>query len=172
MAESQGAASSIASIITLGLNLATTLDTTLTSQKFPEEKLSELNGDINATAGILRQLQQLIEADKQYRNRGNGQVTVLKDAGLKEIERRAAQCEILYRTIIATVTKAGMAGWKNKIKTEAIDTNVLKATSVSRGIKWNWLGPRVKKTSEQLEIVKMNLLLILQVASLAKHQVW
>lgn len=169
MAESQNV--SLVSIVSLGSKLATTLDTTLTAQRFPEDRLISLNADINATVGILRQLHDLVEADKQLQNSG-GQVTVLKDAGLQEIRRRAAQCEVLYRTIIAVITKAGMAGWKNNIKTEEIDTSVLKATSISRDLHWTWLRPRIKKSVEQLEVIKMNLLLILQVGALAKHQVW
>lgn len=172
MAEVQNIPSSLASIVSLGSKLATTLDTTLTAKRFSPDKLVSLNADINATVGILRQLHDLVEADKQIQSTENGQVTVLKDAGLREIERRAAQCEILYRTIIAIVTKSGMAGWKNNIKTEDIDTSVLKATNISRPLQWSWLGPRVKKSSEQLEVVKMNLLLLLQVGALAKHQLW
>ena len=171
MAEAKMATSSLTSIITLGSNLATTLDTNLASQRFPDERLVTQNANINATVGILRQIHDLVESDKNITNNGNGQLPALKDAGLQEIDLRAAQCETLFRTIIATITKAGMVGWKNNLKTEDIDTSVLKATTISRNVRWSWLGPRIKKLSEQLEIVKMNLLLLLQVGTLAKHQV-
>jgi hypothetical protein len=171
MAETQGAASSIVSIVGLGLTLATTLQTYVEFQRYPEDRLRDISCDVSSTAAILRQLQDIIDADKNIRSFPPS-LKVLKDEGRDEIEIRAVQCEKIFKTIIALMTKAGGASrWKGKVKTASIDTRTLKLTGLIRVLKWTWLESRIKRSQEQLGFLKMNLLLILQVATLARHQV-
>jgi hypothetical protein len=116
-------------------------------------------------------LQQFVE-DHESQTTDLSRVTTptLKDEGYKMILSKAAQCETLFHTIIAVLTKADMSKSRKNIKTEEIDTTVLKLKNNTRTMKHRWLRPIVKRLSEQLEFVKVNLFLMLQISTLAKHQ--
>ena len=114
MAEALGAASSIVGIIGFGLQLATTLQTYVEAVIEAEETLRDIAFDINSTASALKQLQEIIDADKADTGMQNNP-KVFKDEGRKEIEVLAVQCGKLYTTIVVLVTKAGTLGGKGKI---------------------------------------------------------
>lgn len=173
MADSVAASTKIVDIVGQGLTLATTLQTYVESQRYPTARLRELTYEINSTTGALRQLQQIIQADKRLGDTTSlsSKPRVLKDEGRQEIESRAAQCEILFNTIVTVVTKASTAGLKGKAKMATIDTSALKATNLVRNMRWSWLEPRIKRCREQLGYLNLNLLLILQIASVARHQI-
>ena len=170
MAEDLGATSSAVGIVGFGLQLATTLQTYVEAVIEAEERLRDIAFEVNSTASALKQLQEIIDADKAD---GNLQKNpkVFKDEGRKEIEVLAVQCGKVYTTIVILVTKAGTSGWQGKMPANSLDVRTLRASSLSRNMKWPWLEPRIKRCQEQLRWLKMNLLFNLQLASLARFQI-
>lgn len=164
MAETPKAPSPIMSVVTYGLQLATSLHTYSEGLSDSKEELSNLAVSINTTATALLQLQQVVESDHAASTK------VLKDDGLQEIGNVAAQCEQIYKTVVIVVSKAGTSANKGKLAASFGDSPVLKPSSLLRDLRWTWLKPRIKRIEEQIRWVKMKVLLNLQLAALAKVQ--
>jgi hypothetical protein len=175
MADPLGAASSIVGIVGFGLQLATTLQTFMELTAEAQEALHDIVFDVNATASALKQLQDIISADKATAEQ-HDKPPVFKDAGLREIQALAIKCEKIYKTIIVLIHKASDSD-KAKRKDDgggggelAIDPTALKPMTLLRKLRWPWLAPRVGRCQEQLRWLKMSLLLNLQLANLAQAQ--
>ena len=170
MAETtKGLSSSIASTVELGSRLTFSLHTYIHSSTFRRFQISKILSEVSATAGALQQLHDILEADQ---NAKSPELVVLKDAGRDEIRLKVEQCEKLYRTVIRVMTKASVVGkWKGK-QVKVVDTDNLKNISVVNGFsgKWFWLEPRIRRSKEQLALLKMNLLVMNEIANLARLQ--
>jgi hypothetical protein len=169
MAEAPGAAGSIASIVSYGLRLATTLHIYAEGLSDAKEKLCDLACAISTTAAALKQLQDAIDADNG-KSTSYGHTKVFKDEGLKEIEVVTAQCGKVYSTVVILVTKAGASASKGKTAASFGDMPALRASSLIRTLRMPWLEPRIKRIGEQLRWLTMKVMLHLQLASLAKVQ--
>jgi hypothetical protein len=168
MAEAQGAAGSIVGIVEVGLKLATTLQTYVESIRDAEERIRDVAVDVNSTASALRQLGEILEADKVAVVQKT--TKVFKDEGRNEIEVLAEHCGKMYATITLLVTKAGSAGLHRKTAVKALSARPLAISSLGHDWKWSWLEPRIKRSQEQLRWLKLNLLFDLQLAGLARYQ--
>lgn len=167
MADPVGLVGSIVGIVAFGLKLGTTLQTYVELALEVEECLGEIIFDINATAGALGQLQDIIDIDKRAAKEQNRPL-IFKDAGLNEIQALALKCEKVYKTIIVLVHKASSEP-KKPLAQEAIDPQLLsKPFNIVRRLRWPWLEPRVARCHEQLRWLKVSLLLNLQIAHLAQ----
>jgi len=173
MAEPLSLTASVVGVVSFGMRLATALQTYTELASEANEALHDIVFDINATASALKQLSELIEADKLAASK-QGRLPIFKDAGETEIRNIATQLEKVYKAIVVLVKKA------TSFKTEAsssqnsssdgmvIDPSQLKPLNFFRKAKWPWMVPRVERYQAQLHWLKFSLLINLQLADLAQ----
>lgn len=169
MAEAPETAVPLVAVVSYGLQLATTLHLYAEGRSDAKEKLVELSVDVNATESALKQIQDAISIDKNNAALHNYS-KIFKDEGLAEINNVASQFAKIYRTIVILVTKAGTSVSKRRTSESFGDMPVLRTSSLIRTLKWAWLEPRVKRLQEQMQWLKMKVLLNLQLVSIAKIQ--
>ncbi|KAI1342071.1 hypothetical protein F5Y15DRAFT_430525 [Xylariaceae sp. FL0016] len=133
-----------------------------------EERLREITGDLNATAGALRQLEAVLESGRQVlaeagdpERSTTGELarrsTILNDAERRDIESLAARCEKVYRVFTTLVGKA--AGSSTDDDGNVLDHNSLPATGLRlrQRLKWPWLRPRIDRWETPLRWLTMTL---------------
>ncbi|KAI1876006.1 uncharacterized protein JN550_001502 [Neoarthrinium moseri] len=169
MAEALGAAGSIVGIVSFGLQFATSLQTYLEAVAGAEESMQDIAFDINATASALKQLHDLIEADKAAT--GN-ETRILNSKGVEEVLRLSAQCEKVYTLTMGLIAKAARPKFDGQSGGPAVTAKWedFKAATLCRRLRWPWLEPRIKKCQDQLRWLKVTLLFQLQLAQVARMQ--
>lgn len=162
---------SIVDIVGFGLQLGTTLLSYIETSRDAKDGLLDVASDVNATASALKQLQDLLRADDVE----STQMQVFKPDGRQEIMAMTIQCQSLYTTIVVLLTKAGSANGKGKAKGnvtfDSVGNSMLKVSSLTRDMNWDWLEQRIERCQEQLGWLKMSLLLSLHLANLAHFQI-
>ena len=170
MAETVKVVIPIADVVAHGLELATILQTYIEADGGEPGEIDDVSLEISSTASILRQLQEIIDADKTC-TAAQTNLQVLKDDGRDEIEVLAAYCEKTFTTIITLVTKTRTAELWGKMPAHFTNAPTGIVGSLCHCTKWRWLNPRIKRCHEQLRWLKLNLLLHLQLANLARAQI-
>ncbi|KAF4464678.1 hypothetical protein FALBO_8476 [Fusarium albosuccineum] len=171
MAEALGAAGSIVGIVAFGLQLAVTLQTYVEAVAEANDRLREVAFDVNSTAAMLKQLQGLIEEDR------NSDTPLFNVNGVRDVERLSKKCNKIYSGIVILLNKASEDGDKGQIKMEttadAIPDASIKAINLSfrRKMAWSWLEPRINRCQQELRQVKLDLLLQVQVITLAQFKI-
>ncbi|KAJ6438063.1 ATP-dependent DNA helicase PIF1 [Purpureocillium lavendulum] len=141
-----------------------------------EDTLRDVVFEVNATAGALRQLNAIIDDDCAISDEKRS-MRVFKDSGLQEVEKLAARCETVYKTIIRLVLKASSSpetivhNAKESFAHPVLDISSLKPMSIFRRLRWPWLSPQINRCQGQLRWLKFSLLITLQLADLASQQV-
>src|SRR3569833_734785 len=181
MADPLGAAPSIVGIVEFGLQLAAALHILVELAWEARGSLIDTVFDVNATALTLRQLQDVISADREGAKK-NDSPGVFKDAGRVEINSLAVKCEQVYKIIILLVRKARELAMDktaavstsidpDELDSVALDPSSIQTLSVSHDLSWLWLRPRISRCQEQLRWLNMSHLFNLQLATLAGLQI-
>jgi len=169
-------AGSIVGIVSFGVRLGTALHTYTELASEAADALHDITFDVNATASALRQLNELIEADKLAAAE-QSRPPIFKEAGEAEIRDVAAKLEQVYKTIVTLVYKATNSNFNPKAAGAGqpaqgadmvIDPSLLKPLNFLRKAQWPWLAPRIDRCQTQLRWLKISLLINLQIANLAQ----
>lgn len=165
----------VVGVSSLGLQLASTIQTYVESAMDASYRFSELASEISATASIVRQIYNLLEDDKAANGaEPGGARAVLSDDGQWKIQSLLRRCETVYKAVVRVLVSAAAppSGRTRTLLTNVgiDDLTVVKLHRVATKAQWPWLEPRIKACNDQLAALKVDLLLHLQVASLAKIQ--
>lgn len=178
------AAASVVGIVSFGLGLAKSLQAFIDSVIEAEESITLVVAEVNATASVLKRLQDFIDQDKAASTEQH-HVTVFNDAGIKEIGSCALQCQKIYVQIIILIEKASMQNGEDgrtgqgpqvpaaddpdgpAVLLAVFGKNV---TKLGRKMRWPWLEPRIKRCQDHLGRLKLSLLLSLQVFLIAESR--
>ncbi|KAJ3514410.1 hypothetical protein NM208_g15067 [Fusarium decemcellulare] len=120
---------------------------------------------------MLKQLQGLIEEDR------DADTTLFNANGVRDVERLSKKCNKIYGGIVILLNKASEDGDKGQIKMEttanAIPDASIKTINLSfrRRMAWSWLEPRIHRCQQELRQVKLDLLLQVQVITLAQFKI-
>ncbi|RSM07438.1 hypothetical protein BHE90_015084 [Fusarium euwallaceae] len=167
-------------VVGLGLQLATMLQTYVEGVTGAEDRLRELSFDVASTASMLKQLEDMLDADKAAAentstNQASNSVTIFTDQGRHDIYSLSRRCEKVYQGILGVIVSASSPP---SAKVKAIATNVglsdlttTRLAQFGRALKWPLIESRVKTCLEELRWLKMDLLLHLQVATVARIQI-
>ncbi|KAI1376507.1 hypothetical protein F4677DRAFT_418715 [Hypoxylon crocopeplum] len=163
MADPLGAAGSIVGIAAFGLKFATTLQTYIEAVADAQESLRDIVFDVSATASALEQIHDFVKADL------NGKA-IATDPGLQQVLRLASQCKQVYTAVINLIAKAAglQKNGNGDASLDALDLDILKATSLIQKLKWPFREPRIKKHRDELRWLKISLLFQLRLMELAK----
>ncbi|KAF4976449.1 hypothetical protein FZEAL_6887 [Fusarium zealandicum] len=172
-------------VVGFGLQLATTLQVYIEGVAGVDDRLRELSFDVASTASTLKQLQDMLEADKaavaanesaalDQNNNDTQNPTIFAAEGIRDIQSLSRRAEKVYKGIIRIIVRASSpASSRSKEFATNIgmsDLSVTRLTQLGRDLKWPWLEPRVKKCQDELRWLKMDLLLHLSIAALAKSR--
>ena len=164
-------------VVGLGLQLATTLQTYVEGVAGAEDRLRELSFDVASPASTLKQLEDMLDADKAVventsSDQGSTGTTIFTDQGRHDIYSLSRRCEKVYQGIVRVIVGASAPpSAKGKAIARNVGLSDLTATRLAhfgRNMKWPWVEPRVKACQEELRWLKMGLLLHLQVATVAR----
>lgn len=178
------AAASVIGVVSFGLGLAKSLQAFIDSVIEAEETITLIVAEVNNTTSTLKRLQDLIEQDKAASEQER-RATVFNEAGVKEIDACALQCQKIYVQIIILIEKASMQAGEDgpqdtgprapvpddlstpMVRLAAFNKNV---TKLGRKMRWPWLEPRIKRCQEHLAGFKFNLMISLQVFLIAESR--
>ncbi|UPL00438.1 hypothetical protein LCI18_011372 [Fusarium solani-melongenae] len=164
-------------VVALGLQLATTLQTYAEGVAGAEDRLRELSFDVASTASTLKQLRDMLDADnavveKTSPGQSADPVTIFTDQGRRDIYSLSRRCEKVYQGILRVIVGASAppsATGKSIARNVGLsDLTATRLIQFSRDLKWPWVEPRVKACQEELRWLKVDLLLHLQVATVAR----
>lgn len=169
------ASQSIVEVIDFGLQLATLLQSFVEVCRKAKHGLLEVVSDVNSTVSALKQLQDFLDADDKAQNVLEKQV--FTSEGRREIKTMTAQCARLYTTLVVLLRKAGSSTekgkgkGKEKVTFSSVGSKMLNVSNLNPDImNWDWLEQRIHRCQEQLGWLKISLLLMLRLASLARFQ--
>ena len=149
-----------AGVVSLGLDLSTRLHTYVEGVKGFADRLSAVAAAVSATASIVRQLADLL-----------GLFTA---QGVADIEAVLRRCRHAYGVIVDILlgVSTGASTRTHTILTAAglSELSAARLSRLSSRARWPWLEPRLNACLLELETIKMDLLLSLHVAALAKHR--
>lgn len=164
-------------VVSLGLDLATRLQTYIEAVRDAGDRLSELSADVSATASIVRQIADLLSAHQQkpdyHACSAPSQPPILTARGVSDIEAQLRRCDKAYKVIIDILIRATSGAVNPPAFATAVGLSDLTASKLGKlasRAKWPWLEPRIKACQKQLKSIKVDLLLSLQIASLARHR--
>ena len=157
-------AASIIGIATAGVQVSIKLVTLATQISTASDRVSAIGNDISLTAGVLRQLGDLMAQETK-----DGSVSILNPEGLETTRTAAAMCERIFSEIEKEVKKASeqLRTYKKglgKMLGEKIKLSTIEKT------KWPFLQPRIDGLRADLRDAKSTLILLLQVATLALNK--
>jgi len=190
-------------VVSLGLDLATRLQAYIEGVQGAGDHLRDVAGDVSATASIVRQLADLLEADKataalplpkQHQSDTRSvqssqesdstvfgpssplpapkQQPVFSEKGLVEIEAALRRCDQAYGVLVRVLVSATSESFTRTQKVFAnaglSDLTASRLARLTSRAKWPWLEPRIRACQKQLKSIKVDLLLSLHIASLAK----
>lgn len=193
-------------VVSLGLDLATRLQAYIEGVQGAAYRLNEITADVSATASIVRQLADLLEADKDAlpqpqrkvdtpsigsasdsdatvfgapspvapASQRQQQHPVFSAKGIVEIEAVLRRCDQAYRVLVRVLVSATSESFSRTQKVLASaglgDLTAARLARLTSRAKWPWLEPRIKACQKQLKSIKVDLLLSLHIASLARHR--
>ena len=157
-------AASIIGIATAGVQVSIKLVTLATQISTASDRVSAIGNDISLTAGVLRQLGDLMAQETK-----DGSVSILNPEGLETTRTAAAMCERIFSEIEKEVKRASeqLRRYKpglGKMRGPKIDL------SKTEKAKWPFLQPTIDGLRADLRDAKSTLILLLQVATLALNK--
>jgi len=177
MADRASNKGSLASVVTYGVQLATTLQTFAELDSDTKALLNPLVVEVNATSAALRQLDQTLHDDEAAAEK-QGRLPGYKAEGTVQVETLADQCGHVYRLIVALLHRARNSKGKlpdkdserEPLNTDLGPGSLMIVSVLARGLEnaSDWLEPRIDRCQEQLRWLKTGLLVHLQLASLAR----
>ncbi|KAK4221805.1 hypothetical protein QBC38DRAFT_491358 [Podospora fimiseda] len=157
-------AGSVIGIVSFGLKLGTTLQTYVELAIEAEDSLRDVVFDVNSTASLLRQIQDIIN-DNQLATQNNAKLRALQP----EIQVLALECKRVYRNLIVHIHKA-RGDCSEKTSLGAIDPELISMPlSMWEKLKWPWLRPQIERCRDQLRRLDLKLLMALVVANTMMH---
>ena len=115
--------------------------------------------------------------DEIKENWGYGMPMVPSTPGIEciaEIEATLRRCSQAYNVLVSVLVSATSESFSRTQKALATaglgDLTAARLARLTSRVKWPWLEPRIKACQKQLKAVKVDLLLNLHIASLAKHR--
>ena len=112
-----GEVSAIASVISLGFSLATTLNTFISDVTDARDDISSLISDIEATVGQLRDLGKLIEKNETTKARS--------EDGLRNAKKCVTDCERIIVKLRKLLNKSAASTTSVEVKRDEIDVSKL-----------------------------------------------
>lgn len=157
-------AASIIGIATAGVQVSIKLVTLATQISTASDSVSAIGNDISLTAGVLRQLGDLMTQETTV-----GGTSILNPEGLETTRTAAAMCERIFSEIEKEVKRASeqLRTYKKglgKMLGEKIKLSTIEKT------KWPFLQPRIDGLRADLRDAKSTLILLLQLATLALNK--
>lgn len=170
MADPLGVAGSIVGIVAMGMKLGTTLQAYVETAVDSKDSVRDIAFGLSTTASMLQQLLELVKPGDA--EAGRGHPPILKEAGSREILMLANKCRTVYEGIFDLAIKATRPkDSKGKDKENApgeIDLDSLTIQTLYQKMVWPWYEPRVKKQQDQLQGLKIDLILHLFVFKIAQ----
>ncbi|KAK2597887.1 hypothetical protein N8I77_012642 [Diaporthe amygdali] len=183
------AMSSVQATVAFGQKLANLLQTLVELNPRRGVDLEEVMHDILGTSGTLRQIQDLMGLDEAMGFGQTPQPTVTS-AYLNEIETLAVKCDLIYKTIMLIAQKAVARDKAKKDDAELPNLENLKSELLVSPIpdpgsiksirlfaivgsddQERWIDSRIERCQEQLQWIRMGLLVHLHILKLAQLQI-
>ncbi|RFU30295.1 hypothetical protein B7463_g6035, partial [Scytalidium lignicola] len=178
-----GAAGSIIGIASFGLQLGQTLYQFVDEARSAKENLQILTEEINSTSNALKHIYKLLEEEKElradhlHRPHHNRSSFLFSSKALDDVKDTADKCLIIFWRIEGTVANIRhvenqliqrLIKFNEEVQTnkEAVTISLDNNWSIRRRIRWPSIVPKLKSYSRQLDTLKLNLVLIIQVISL------
>lgn len=167
-----GVAGSVVGIVSLGMELARILQGQIDQIATAKDRLSQFVFEVKATALALTNLQDVLLSTRNPEDR------LFNDRGYDDIKLVMDRCMIVYRNIAVLISKAGAACLANvddfvdkKKKPDARTVLTLNfELSKADHLLWPFKYAKVEQCVADLERLKLNLILMLNVAALAKKK--
>ena len=175
-----GVAGSVVGIVSLGIQLGQIIQVQIDQVTGADERLVNFYLEIRDTSNALRDLGDLLVEDK-HNQRGR----VFKERGHRDIKTVVERCYVVFRNVAALISKAGAACLaavddfvekteKRKTLTEGaekvkLDIQPLELNKLDR-VLWLFRHSKIEQYVADLDRLKVTLILMLNVASLAKRR--
>lgn len=167
-----GVVGSVVGIVSLGIELARVLQGQIDQVATAKDRLAQFVFEIKATALALTDLQDLLLSTRNPRDR------LFNDKGYDDIKLFVDRCTIVYRNIAALISKAGTAclakvdDFVNKKQNgpAKLDLSLDIELSKADHLLWPFKLAKVEQYVADLERLKLHLILMLNVAALAKKK--
>lgn len=146
MAAGVGEASAVISVLQLGFNLATTLNTYIGDYQDAKDDISRLATEVDATLLQVEELNKLLEENKKTKG--------LSDYGVILAEKCRTDSEKVVKKLLKLLTKSGASlPTSNVIGPKDIDISKFSRAT------WPLLKPQVEVVKAELERTKIDILL-------------
>ncbi|MCJ1467519.1 hypothetical protein MMC07_006144 [Pseudocyphellaria aurata] len=167
-----GVAGSVVGIVSLGMELARILQGQIDQIATAKDRLSQFVFEVKATALALTNLQDVLLSTRNAEDR------LFSDRGYDDIKMVVDRCTIVYRNIAVLISKAGAACLANvddfvdKIKKPDAKPVLTLNFELSKAnhLLWPLKYAKVEQCVADLERLKLHLILMLNVAALAKKK--
>lgn len=173
------ATASIVGIAGFGIKLAQILQQQVDAISTAAERVEQIAIEIRATASGLKELQRLLREDA-----GSSANRVFNDGGRMEINAIVWRCNTVFRNLTILLAKAGDGALsavdryqrqveeehKRSQRTENFEAKLEIELSNLDHLMWPWRLPKIQQHIADLDRLKISLVLILSVATLAKKR--
>lgn len=167
-----GVAGSVVGIVSLGMELARVLQGQIDQIATAKDRLSHFVFEIKATALALTNLRDLLLSTRDLEDR------LFNGRGYDVIKLVVDRCTIVYRNIAVLISKAGAASLANvddfveKNKHSSMKTIIPLKIELSKAdhLLWPFRFAKVEQCFADLERLKLQLILMLNIAALAKKK--
>lgn len=163
-----GVAGSVVGIVSLGFELARVLQGQIDQISTAKDRLEQFVFEIKATALALTDLQDLLLSTRNPEDR------LFNDNGYDAINLVVDRCTIVYRNVAVLISKAGAACLANVDdfvdKKRNRDAKLEFELSKADHLLWPLRLAKVEQYVADLERLKLHLILMLNVAALAKKK--
>lgn len=166
-----GVVGSVVGIVSLGIELARILQGQIDQISTAKDRLEQFVFEIKATALALTDLQDLLLSTRSPKDR------LFNDNGYDKINLVVDRCTIVYRNVAVLISKAGAASLANVDdfvdnvdKKRNRDVKLEFELSKADHLLWPFRLAKVEQYVADLERLKVHLILMLNVAALAKKK--
>jgi len=136
------------SVLQLGFSLATTLNSYLANVRHGRDDIANLANEIDATVIHVQELGKLIDV--------NDETGGWNENGLKIARKCCTDCEVVLNSLRRTLGKSGA---------EVPTNEVVKRDEINLGLfdrfTWPWLKPKLAASKQELQAVKIDILIAL-----------
>ena len=154
-----GAAASIISIATGGVQISIKLITLASQIGTASERISSIGNDVSLTSGVLQQLGELMTQKSADDDVG---ISIFSQGGLETTKTSANMCRRIFEEVDTALKKAS-----GQLRGKERFTRGKVKLSRTEKAKWPFLQPSIESLRIDLREAKGTLMLILQVTTLA-----
>ena len=154
-----GAAASIISVATAGVQISIKLITLASQISTASERISSIGNDVSLTSGVLRQLGDLMTQKAADNDTG---ISIFSQGGLETTKSSASMCQRIFEEIDKAMKKAS-----EQLRSKGRFSGSKIKLSRMEKAKWPFLQPSIESLRIDLREAKGTLMLILQVTTLA-----